>query len=442
MDKRPRIPTGFELYYRRLSALSAGWVHANDVTLDLTAFGGVAKITLAVRVRNAHPGRSLISVCAISANWRHGEPLVIRSSSRSGPPDLRVTAHSSNISEVRLHTVGNGVEVQARSVGGLDESTVLRIELESTDLLLPLSERSPVNRSICSVGIEWRSAVEARTRVLINRSSGSVTCFTKGNYHLAFPSRPSADGLQTVLLFPDRQRLDLLYGFIRDPSTVLLRSASNVVFAGLGFLAAWLMAEVITSGVKAELAQYLAMLAGLTVPTVTAFAELVVLDRHSLYSRRRDLGFAITMVAIVSGILGTVGAVYLSMVSAFGTRRVSGFATGLPISFMACGLALVAVGAALLAGYRSGLMVPYVCDNATCDNRLYFRYRLRDCYTTGRVVCRSCAMNMCMPCPRNYWQRGPEVLANDGSAGLARWQFRCLSGERVNGRGPHQNMLS
>ncbi|MEV6348720.1 hypothetical protein [Actinoplanes sp. NPDC051851] len=428
---RARTPTGFDLYYRRLAALSGNWVECNTITLDFSAFGGVTAVTVSARLPAVAPVPRNTAICSLATNWQYGDPFVVRDGRSTGDLDVRAIGHSANVSEVFVRRSEAGITVLFSATEPLDAATVITIELEITNLLLPLSERSPVNRSVCPLRITWAEGFsDVPARIHIHRVPGGMTCFTKGNFALAFPSRPAIGGLRTVLLYGAHRRLDLLYGFIRDPSTVLLRSASNLVFAGLGFLAAWLMAEVIISGSRAELAQYLAMLVGLTIPAVTAFAELVVLDRHTLYSRRRDLGFAITLTAIIAGALGTAGAVYLSVISDFGTRRIDGAAAMLPAAFLGAGATLVLSGTILLIGYRSGVVIPYVCDDQRCDRRLYLRHRHQDCYTTGRVVCRRCAMRMCLPCPRNQWQRGVRVLDDPGAARSDRWQYRCLPGSR------------
>lgn len=394
--------------------------------LDFSAFGGIAKVTLSFKLIEAHEAGTL-DICVFAQNWRHGGRLILADDPVEGSFDFRVTDHSPSISEVLIRTNGRLTYVLIKCNQEVPPSETLQIHLESTNLLVPLSERSPVNRSICGFTLTWNTDARRPTRILVHRPARSVTCFTKGNYLMAFPSRPTTGGIRTLLMFGQHGPIKLLYGFIRDPSTVLLRSASNLVFASLGFFAAWLMATVITSRIRAELSQYLAMLASLTVPAATAFAELVVLDRHSLYSRRRDLGFAITMIAISSGILGTIGAVSLSIASGFGTTEVKGITKTLPPLFLGGGIILALLGTALLIGYRSGVIVPYVCDNSWCDRRLFWRYRHRDCYTTGRVMCKRCEMATCLPCPRNVWQRGPQTLDDASMHGLLPWQYSCLS---------------
>ncbi|MEH1127294.1 hypothetical protein [Micromonospora sp. CPCC 206061] len=342
---------------------------------------------------------------------------------------LRIVSHSENLADAELRRTDAGIELSVRfnaSPGGSVGS--IRVEIEATDLMMPMPERTPVNRAACGLRIRWYERFRHRTRLMIHRSAGGITCFTKGNYAMSFPSRPATDGMKTLILYADPRTVELLYGFVRDPSTALLRSASSLVFAGLGFLAAWLMAQAVVAGTEPEVAQYLAMLGGLAIPTVTAFGEIVAHDRHSLYARRRDLGFTVTLIAITAGVAGIAGAAYLSLASDFGSSDVPEHLSPLPRCFAVTGVLLLAGGVVLLTAYRSGLLIPYVCDNAACINRLYLRYRRRDCYATGRILCGSCESTVCMPCPRNFWQRGLAVIDDVGRDPVERWQYRCLDG--------------
>lgn len=426
--RRPRA-SGFELYYRRLSRLSPAWEDCNEVILDLRAFGGMSTLSFIIPVRWTPEPDERATVCVLQSTWRHGDALAI-SSGDAAPLTLRVVGHSENLADARLRRTDAGIELSARfSVTAGERVSEVRIDIEATDLMMPMPERTPTNRATCGLRIRWHQRFERRTRVVLHRSTGSITCFTKGNYAMSFPSRPATDGTKTLILYPDPRVVELLYGFVRDPSTVLLRSASSLVFAGLGFLTAWLMAQAVVAGTGPEMAQYLAMLGGLAIPTVTAFAELVAHDRHSLYARRRDLGFTVTLVAIFAGLVGITGAAYLGLASNFGSSAVPEHLSPLPWFFAVTGVLLLISGVVLLAAYRSGLLIPYVCDNARCANRLYLRYRRRDCYATGRIVCGSCESTTCMPCPRNFWQRGLTVIDDVGRDPVERWQYRCLDGE-------------
>jgi hypothetical protein len=425
--RRPHA-SGFELYYRRLSRLSPAWEVCNEAILDLRAFGGISTLTLVTPVNCTPEQGERVAVCVLQSTWRHGDPLTIGTGDTT-PMTLRIVSYSENLADPELRHTDAGIELSVRfDAPPRDRVGCVRVEIEATDLMMPMPERTPVNRAACGLRIRWHDGFRHRTRLVLHRSAGSITCFTKGNYAMAFPSRPAADGLRTLILYADTRMMELLYGFVRDPSTALLRSASSLVFAGLGFLAAWLMAQAVVAGTEPELAQYLAMLGGLAIPTVTAFAEIVAHDRHSLYARRRDLGFAVTLIAIVAGVAGITGAAYLSLASNFGSSEVPEHLSPLPWCFAAIGVLLLISGVVLLTAYRSGLLIPYVCDNATCANRLYLRYRRRDCYATGRIVCESCELTTCMPCPRNFWQRGLPVIDDVGRDPVERWQYRCLDG--------------
>jgi hypothetical protein len=75
-----------------------------------------------------------------------------------------------------------------------------------------------------------------------------------------------------------------------------------LILGGLGFIASWLFSLIIFAETKAKIAGYLGLVVAVTLPTLTAFGELAMFDRHTLYSRRNDIGFAINASAILIGV--------------------------------------------------------------------------------------------------------------------------------------------
>jgi hypothetical protein len=142
--------------------------------------------------------------------------------------------------------------------------------------------------------------------------------------------------------------------------------------------------------------------ATLALPLFTSFARVAERDRHSLYSQRTDLGFVIISVALASAILSPL----LGLMALFGrsglqVARIGRASLFLPHFFLSEAILFTAIAVALSASYRSGLTTKCICDNYTCDQRLYLRFRRIDCFSTGRVMCGKCYRNLCATCLSN-----------------------------------------
>ncbi|MDI5966839.1 hypothetical protein [Streptantibioticus silvisoli] len=384
--------------------------------MDLTDFGGMSTLTLHLpqQAIPANVGRE-IPIVRLSRCWTSGRELTILGSPHAWSLDMHNPQVDSGNQILSIIHDDTGSTIRLRSTDSSSTDTLgsmTRVSFASLNLQFPLPERAPVNRSVIGLRIEWLISAPA-VRLEIRRKSGSVTCFTKGNYALAFPARSSAGLTSTTIMYPPAARHDLLYGFIEDPSRPLLRSASSVVLGGLTFLAAWLMLTLLQakSHSSGDLANYWSILFALIVPFFSAGAELTVFDRHTLYARRRDIGF--TLLASVMG-TSTIGVLYFLLCILLDPHRISIPWENAGYYFLIMGLTFLLLGLFVVSSYRSGLVVPYVCDNHFCARRLYFRYRLRDCYPTGRVVCRRCYKSTCVNCSTNYWLRGESAYESPG----------------------------
>jgi hypothetical protein len=428
MRSRTRVVPGYQLYYRRLAVAVSRSPNAYGICLDLSAFGGVAKAIITIPTHIAMIGRGKQPICSMWANWIPGRSFRPLTDSARSALDIQIVNCSNPSVGPILEQVGDTSTLILDFGNGIATPEHIVIEFSIHNLLIPLPERSPINRAVCGITILWNFKPSS-TQVTIIRKPGSITCFTKGNYSLAFPSRPATAGqeIMTTLLYAYGKRVSLLYGFIRDPSTVLLRSASMLILGGLGFIASWLLSRIILADVQAQIASYLGLVVAVTVPTLTAFSELAISDRHSLYSRRHDIGFTLNASAISVGVLGMSVALYLIVRSDFGTKSVPtalGFIPDLLLVIAGC---LFTLGASVLVLYRSGLIVPYVCDNTSCQHRLRLRNRRKDCYTTGRVMCKSCFEKTCNACTGNYWERGLAAIDEQHQPDA----LHCLRGEQI-----------
>jgi hypothetical protein len=420
--------TGYELYYERLGNIASTRVRDNRIVLDLRSFGGIATIEITIHgFSQSADSNTFDPVCVIDPTWRVGRPLTLDFSMPRAAFDLRIKDCSATQLAPRLRQHNYSVALEANCREHINDQQEITFVLEATNLCIPLPERAPLNRSVVGIAVQWPTESDVETRIELIRRSGSTTCFTKGNYVLAFPSRPFEADVKTLILFPRTNSIRLLYGFIKDPSTVLLRAASMLVISGLGFVAAWLMAEAVIPGTPGNLIPYIALLVTLTLPTLNAFSELATSDRHALYSRRRDIGFGLMSIAIIAGVCGMLAAIYLFISSGFGARQAPTVAGQLPSALLIVAGFLLTLGIAVLGAYRSGFVIPYLCDHETCDRRLRWRYRRPDCYTTGRIMCKRCEKLLCRGCAGNYWERGPSSLSTEPLSIC----YRCLQTKGV-----------
>jgi hypothetical protein len=84
------------------------------------------------------------------------------------------------------------------------------------NLQVPLPDRSPANRASVGLQVEWLTKAHPPLRCELDRDRDTITCSTKGNYALAFPSRPFQQRVRTVIFYPSQQRSVLRYSYTRE----------------------------------------------------------------------------------------------------------------------------------------------------------------------------------------------------------------------------------
>lgn len=382
---------GYAFLFERYHHLLPDWSCAIELFLTPEAFCGPVSVRLLIPaeiVNNVQAGQTK-------------EFLRIRASSNpKGPCSQRLDDSASVDVQDFQSEAPDGVQLIQKStkdgatisiqVGGMRSTGSAWCTFTSLTLQTPLSERAPGNRALMGVSIEQLGEKTVPLRLVIVRPNSCVTCFTKGNYCLSFPSRPGQSGSKAIILYRDSRFSWLKYAYSPEPREAIVEVAKGLLLSSLAAISLWIMSGR-PSGFSADYMSIVGALTALCVPLYKTFGSLIELDQHTFYVRRANLGYLLSSFTLVAF---TFNLLLVTVLIARGTPTAGRWREVFLVEASFFGLASLA----LLVCYRVGFFVRYVCDLSDCHRRLYLRFRRGYCNYTGRVMCVQCRRKHCDPC--------------------------------------------
>jgi hypothetical protein len=321
----------------------------------------------------------------------------------------------------RITAVSDSRHLTFRLVEKPRDGGNVRFTFSSLSFQHSLAEPVPFNRSIIAVDFLWCDITPPATRLIISRPGGFVTVFTTGNYSLAYPSRTTKHSTETHIFFAPNPLHCIEYGYSSDERADVIDLLSTILMTLVSSIAFWFLCEYVFLKPDTDLSQGILPLVALLLPMYVALSRYANLDRLQYYLRRSPISLSVLLALTVITIVNTSLFMYALFSghkqAAFSVIHITVFAATLDIHlswlYLSEAVASAVVFGSLIALSRSGFLIRYVCDNVNCDARLYFRFRLANCYSTGRIMCSGCYDALCAKCASNT-RLNPTALETTG----------------------------
>ena len=391
---------GYDFLFQRYHHLLPHWSSAIELSLTPEAFCGPVGVRLLIpaEVVDSMPAGRTKEFLRIQASWNPRNPCdeMLDDSRSVDVQDFQFQAPDGV--QLIQESTKDGATISLQ-VGGKHSTGPVSCTFTSLTLQAPLSERAPGNRALLGVRIEQLHEKERprALRLAIVRPDSCVTCFTKGNYCLSFPSRPSQSGSKAIILYGNSRLSWLKYAYSPEPREAIVEVANGLLLSSLAAISLWILSHR-SSGFSADYMSIVGVLIALCIPLYKTFGSLIELDQHTFYVRRANLGYLLSLSTLVTFIFNLV------LVTVLMARSLPAASRWCDVFFVEAsffGLACLA----LLVCYRAGFFVRYVCDLSDCHRRLYLRFRREYCDYTGRAVCVQCFQKHCDPCQKGMEQR-------------------------------------
>ncbi len=393
----PPPPTAADLLHARLGTVAPTFRLAVGVRAVLSEEAGLVDLVFSI------PRKML--------TWPDIEALIGISTFRSAPnaignihhePAFVVRTSGCTVAEGGAAADGQ-LFLRVDSLGGTESTIDFSVTL--LNAVRPLNDRPPFYRSAFNVDITWPAHMRPLVIFEIERDQTLTTCFTRGNYTLAFPSKRYGDKRVSTILFPARRSHTIQYGYFKWPEKAISEFFTTVIvclsatFGSALFSFYPLKNDASTT---ADLLQSVASLLALGAGLLSSAVAHIQTDRYSYYSQRENLAYTFYKynLPIVFCIL------VVTMLSVFGQKAFPQLLVGsyvINLAWVYAATTLFYVGLLALTFFlgKSGALEGYECDNSSCRRRLHFRFWRKTCVSSGRVFCDQCVKGQCATCSSN-----------------------------------------